>query len=129
VKVIDVAAGTSTPVFFVDADFYSGNMILTAPLALMGLADDATFDFTVESYDNYFTGQTSEIIGPMTFTPAKPKFTVEGELTRTVASGRNLVLRTLAPAGGDTTSPSQTGLLFLHRGNAGSESATVTLRR
>jgi hypothetical protein len=127
--VLDIAAGTSTPYFFVDADFYSGNMILTAPLAAMGLTDASTFDFTVLSYDNYFTGQVSETIGPMTFTPDKPKFQVQGDITRTIASGRNQLLRSTAVAGGDVASPSQTGLLLLHRGDAGSEASTITLRR
>lgn len=129
VFVFDIAAGTSTPFFFVDADFYSGNMILTAPLAAMGLTDSSTFDFTVLSFDNYFTGQISDTIGPMTYTPATPKFAVDGGITRTVAPGRSILLRSSAVPGGDTASPSQTGVLMLHRGNAGTESSTVVLRR
>lgn len=129
VFVFDFVTGFSTPFFFVDADFYSGNMILTAPLAAMGLTDASTFDFTVLSYDNYFTGQVSETIGPMTYTAATPKFRVEGDITRTVAPGRSILLRSSAVAGGDTASPSQTGVLMLHRGNAGSESSSVVLRR
>jgi minor extracellular serine protease Vpr len=129
VFVLDLASRVRTPYFFVDADFYSGNVILTAPLAAMGLTDSSTFDFLVLSYDNYFTGQTSDVIDGMTFTPAKPKFSVDGGNTRTVAPGRSIVLRTQAVPGGDTASPSQTGVLMLHRGNVGTEASTVALRR
>jgi minor extracellular serine protease Vpr len=132
VKVLNIAAGTVQAFFFIDADFYSGNMILTAPLSAMGLTDASTFDFTVLSYDNYFTGQVSEVIGPMTFTPAKPKFALEGGGIRvTVPTGVAGQLRSVAVAGGDVASPSQTGLLFLNRGNAGErgEASLVNIRQ
>jgi minor extracellular serine protease Vpr len=129
VFVLDIATGAATPFFFVDADFYSGNMIFTAPLQAMGLTDSSTFDFTVLAFDNYFGAGVSDAIGPMTFTPDKPKFRVDGAITRTVAPGRSILLRSTAVAGGDTASPSQTGLLMMYRGNAGVESSSVTLRR
>jgi minor extracellular serine protease Vpr len=129
VFVRNIAKGTSTPYFFVDADFYSGNMILSAPLEAMGLTAASTFDFTVLSYDNYFTDNVSETIGPMTFTPSTPKFAVEGDLMKKVATGRSLAVRSIAVAGGDVASPSQSGFLLLHRGDAGTESASVVIRR
>jgi hypothetical protein len=132
VKVLNIAAGTVQAFFFIDADFYSGNMILTAPLSAMGLTDASTFDFTVLSYDNYFTGQVSEVIGPMTFTPAKPKFALEGGGIRIgVPTGVAGQIRSVAVAGGDVASPSQTGLLFLNRGNAGErgEASLVNIRQ
>jgi minor extracellular serine protease Vpr len=127
--VFDYATGTSRAFFFVDADFYSGNMILTAPLQALGLTEDSTFSYTVTSFDNYFTGNNGDTIGPMTFTLSKPKFRVDGAITQTVNAGRPVLLRTQAVQGGDVASPSQTGLLLLHRGNEGQESAQVTLRR
>ncbi len=129
VFVFDFATGFSTPYAFVDADFYSGNMILTAPLSAMGLTDSSTFNFTAVSYDNYFTGQNSEIIGPMTFTPDKPKFKIDGAISRNLGTGESLVLRPQKVAGGDTASPSQKGILLLHRGNEGSESSSIVLQR
>jgi len=128
VSVFDYTTGISEPFFFVDADMYSGNMILTAPLAALGLADGSTFDFSVTSYDNYFTGQVSETIGPMTFTPNKPKYQVASGSTQAVAAGGRATLATAPVAGGAAASPSQKGLLLLYRGNTGSE-ADVLLAR
>jgi minor extracellular serine protease Vpr len=129
VFVSNIATGESTPYFFVDADFYSGNMIFTAPLAAMGLTDTSTFDFRVLSYDSYFTGNVSDSIGPMTFTPGTPKFAVEGDVTKKVPRNRSLAVPFTAVTGGDVASPSQSGFLLLHRGDAGTESATVVVRR
>jgi subtilisin family serine protease len=131
VKILNLATGTIQAFYFIDADFYSGNMILTAPLSAMGLTENSTFDFTVLSYDNYFTGNISETIGPMTFTPAKPKFALEGGgITLNVPSGVAGQVRSTAVAGGDVASPSQLGLLFLHRGNAGdNESRALKISR
>jgi len=113
--VLDYATGFSEPFFFVDADMYSGNMILTAPLSALGLAERATFDFSVTSDDNYFTGTVSKTLGPMAFMPDKPTYQVAGGPTQAVA-------------GGAATSPSQKGLLLLYRGNAGSEADVIVAR-
>jgi subtilisin family serine protease len=129
VYVLDIATGLSTPYYLVEADLFSGNMIFTAPLDVMGLTDSSTFNFTVVALDNYFTGQASDTIGPMTFTPDKPKFRVEGGTVVTVPRNRTVLLNTSAVAGGDTASPSQTGLLLMQRGNAGTESVPVQLSR
>jgi minor extracellular serine protease Vpr len=131
VKVLNISAGTAQAFFYIDADFYSGNMILTAPLSAMGLAEDSTFDFTVTSYDNAQSGDVSETIGPMTFTPSTPKFALQDNaITLDVPFAKTSQVRSIAVAGGDQASPSQTGLLFMHRGNAGSsESASITIRR
>jgi minor extracellular serine protease Vpr len=128
VKVLKIADSTVEAFFFIDADFYSGNMILTAPLSAMGLKEGTTFDYTVLAYDNYFTGQISDAIGPMTFTPNKPKFAVQGQSTVNVPKNTLVQIQSKIVAGGQAASPSQTGLLFLHRGNTGSEAATLSLR-
>lgn len=128
VSVLNHATGRSEPFFFVDADMYSGNMILTAPLAALGLADGSTFNFSVTSYDNYFADTVSETLGPMTFTPDKPMVQVASGPTQAVAAGAKLTLTTLRVAGGAAASPSQKGLLLLYRGNAGSEAEVIVAR-
>jgi subtilisin family serine protease len=128
VSVFDYATGLARPFYFVDADMYSGNMILTAPLAAMGLVDGSTFDFSVVSYDNYFTGTISETLGPMTYTPDKPKGQVVGGLSQAVAAGGRLTLATSPVAGGAAASPSQKGWLLLYRGNAGAEAEVILAR-
>jgi hypothetical protein len=128
VSVLNHATGRSEPVFFVDADMYSGNMILTAPLAALGLTDGSTFNFSVTSYDNYFADTVSETLGPMTFTPNKPMVQVTSGPTLAVAAGAKLTLTPLRVVGGAAASPSQKGLLLLYRGNAGSEAEVIVAR-
>jgi minor extracellular serine protease Vpr len=128
VGVFEFATGLSQLVTLIDADMFSGNMILTVPLAALGLGDDSTFDFAVQTFDNYFQSDRADTIGPMTFTPARPKFQVTGEQTRPIASGERLTLRTRSVPGGADASPSQSGLLLLYRGNAGSEADLVQSR-
>ena len=43
------------------------------PTAALGLADDATFDFNVTAFDNYFTGAATDGFGTMTYNGSKPR--------------------------------------------------------
>jgi minor extracellular serine protease Vpr len=128
VAVVNLATGSGQAVALIDADMYSGNMILTVPLAALGMADDSTFDFTVVTQDNYFGSANTDAIGPMTFTPSKPKFQVVGDLTQVIASGDKVTLRSQAVPGGAEASPSQLGHMLMYRGNAGSEADLIQVR-
>ena len=65
--------------FFLDAELNSGNAILTAPAgSALGLTPTTKFDFSVEAWDNYFTGVLTDSIGTMTYTLATPKYTGTG---------------------------------------------------
>ena len=108
------ATATAESHYAVDADLYSGQVILTA----LGLTDDSTFSFSVKAYDNYFTNQVSDTVGPMTFTPSRPRFMVAGGATQGIAAGRRATFTVEALAGGGRASPAQEGLLLLYRGNA-----------
>lgn len=127
VNVYDVAAGTITPVFYTDADLQSANAILTVPTAMLGMTDDTTFDFTVKVYDNYFTGNGTDSFPKATYTPSKPKFAADLS-TGTVAPFSTAKVGTAAVPGGDTASPSQTGLLLMYRLDAGREAEIIRLR-
>ena len=59
---------TSTIYFFADADLDSGNIILTAPLAALGLTAGSKFSFDVLAYDNYFTGLVSDSVEGSVYT-------------------------------------------------------------
>jgi hypothetical protein len=56
VRVYNVATGAISTFFYNDADLNSGNAILTAPLAAVGLTPSTTFTYSVLAIDNYFTG-------------------------------------------------------------------------
>jgi subtilisin family serine protease len=111
-------AGTTAAFFFTDAELNSGNAIMSAPLAALGLTSATKFDFTVESYDNYFTGALTDSIDTMTHTLATPKFTGSG-LPSFIPTNSKAQLDIASVAGGDAASPSQTGFLLLYRDAAG----------
>nr|PZN78395.1 MAG: peptidase S8 [Pseudomonadota bacterium] len=106
---------TATAYFYADADLNSGNIILTAPLSVMGLTPTSTFSFTVYAYDNYFTGLVSDVIENMVYTPAFPRFFVPDAPADGVPAGGFSVLTVEHIPEGDEASPSQTGLLLMYR--------------
>jgi hypothetical protein len=127
VNVVNLATGAGATYFYIDADLQSANAILTVPTAALGITDDTTFDFTVTAYDNYFTGNATDGFGTMTYTPTLPKFVATGSASPTVAPRSSLKLGTAAVPGGDTASPSQTGLLLMYRLDSGREADIVRL--
>src|SRR5262245_38657391 len=102
-----------TILFFTDADLDSGNAILTAPLSALGLTPSSTFDFLVFAFDNYFTGNQTDAIVNMTYTPSTPRFAASGIPVTGVPVGGSSTLNIQAVAGGDAASPSQTGILLM----------------
>ncbi len=98
--------------FYADTGLNSANMILTVPMSAVGLTPDDTFDFHVCTR-SAFTGEMMDSIGMMTHTPSMPRFSSPLFLTLPIG-GKAKVSVNLVP-GGDTASPSQTGLLFLYR--------------
>jgi hypothetical protein len=117
------AAGSAQPFFFADADLDSANMIMTVPLAAVGLAPTTRFSFDVVAFDNYFTGKATDAVRGMVFTPATPKFTtsfVQGAVDPW--SSRTIIVDDVPT--GATASPSQSGLLLMYR-DARTEAETV----
>lgn len=126
VAVADLAANTATAFFFADADLQSGNAILTAPLAALGLTPTSRFDFAIGAFDNYFTGRFTDGIGlafdtagnavwePMTYTPGTSRFAAAAASLVVPADGQ-ATLAVSSPAGGDAASPSQKGFLLMYR--------------
>lgn len=127
VSVFDVTTGTITTVTYIDADLQSANAILTVPTAALGITDDTTIDFTVTAYDNYFTGVATDTFPTVTYTPTMPKFVAAGGLSGTVVPFSSASIGTAAVPGGDTASPSQTGLLLMYRRDAGSEADIIQM--
>lgn len=114
VYVADLSTGSATAYYYADADLQSSNMIFTAPMEVLGLTPDSTFDFFVQAYDNYFTGNLTDETDVMTFTGSMPRF-ITDLVEVPLAPGEMLKPQVVHNPGGDAASPSQLGLLFLYR--------------
>jgi minor extracellular serine protease Vpr len=117
----------ATAVAFADADLQSGNVILTVPTLAIGITDDTTIDFEVAAFDNYFTGEQTDAIDAMTYTPSLPKFIAVSppEVVRPHSTVR---IRTAGVPGGAAASPSQIGLLLMHRLDARREATIIRIQ-
>ena len=115
VAVFNVATNAATIFFFTDADLNSANAILTAPLSALGLNASSRFDFSVFAFDNYFTGNPTDTIVNLTYTPSTPRFVASGVPATGVPVGGSSTLTIQAVPGGDVASPSQTGILLMYR--------------
>lgn len=124
----NLATGASSAYYYADADLNSANIILSVPLSALGLTPDKPFDFTASAADNYFTGSITDAFDKMTFTPAKPRYAVNGDSSGIVRSHRVQRVDTITPAGGATASPSQTGFLVMLRRNAGLEAQVIVAK-
>ena len=66
--------------FYTDADLNSGNVIFTVPMnssagaVNVGVQPGTTFGFSVYAFDNYFTGNLTDSIEGMRFTPGAPRY-------------------------------------------------------
>ncbi len=127
VVVHDMATGIVTPAFYLDADLQSANAILTVPTALLGMTDSTTFDFTAQVYDSYFSGRITDRFPKVTYTPDRPRYAVIGVPPGPLAPFSATRLGTEAVAGGDTASPSQSGLLLMYRRDAGREAQIIRM--
>jgi hypothetical protein len=127
VFVANLATASATAFFYADADLDSGNVILTAPLAALGgIAPTQQIKFNVTVFDNYFTGEPTDSVAGMVFTPAIPKFTTTID-TGTVTPFNSGLISVDDVNGGATASPSQSGLLLLYR-DARIEAETVSVK-
>jgi subtilisin family serine protease len=115
VAVANFATGAASLFFFADADLNSANMIMTAPLAALGLTPTSTFDFSVYAFDNYFTGDLTDSIEGITYTAGVPRYVASGVPLTGVPVDGSSVLTIDAVTGGDVASPSQSGILLLYR--------------
>jgi subtilisin family serine protease len=126
VSVLNFTEETVTPLFFTDADLNSANAILTAPLADLGLTPETQFRFSAVAFDNYFTGEATDAIEDMVYTPGSPKFVGTGVPETGVPAGGASLLNVARLPDGEAASPSQTGLLLVYRdGRTGQEADSI----
>ena len=123
--------GAAGAFFLADADFNSGNVIFTVPLNIgtgsIALAPGATIGFSVFAFDNYFTGNLTDSIEGMRFTPGLPRFGVVGDPFGTVDARGNATLGVTTATLPDAQS-SELGLLMMYRRNTGTEADAIRIR-
>jgi len=134
VFVANLATGApATAVFYTDADLNSGNAIFTVPMnssagsVNVGVAPGTTMTFSVFAFDNYFTGNLTDAIEGMRFTPGSPRFGVVGDPFGSVPSKTTAMLGVTTATLPGTTS-SELGLLMMYRRNAGTEAEAIRIR-
>ncbi len=126
VRVINLNTSAGGTFFFSDADLNSSNIIMTAPMLFLGLTPSTQFNVSVYAYDNYFTGNNTDAIEGMTYTAGAPRYYADN-IAPVVPKGGSTTLNISALPGGDTASPSQTGLLLMYRDASQKHEADVIL--
>lgn len=119
----------SYPTFFTNTDFNSANVILQVPLNRIGasvplvpspspvanpISPTQPITFTIQVFDNYFTGLLNDEIGPMVYTPAAPKYAINGALGNILVPPGGSVPVPITSTG-LTGSPSQSGILLMYQ--------------
>lgn len=130
VFVFNLTTGRARAFFFTDADLNSGNVIFTVPLNIAGglaLPAGRTIGFSVFAFDNYFTGNLTDSIEGMRFTPATPRFGVVSAPFAEVPASSTAELGVTTATLPDTAS-SELGLLLMYRRNAGAEADAIRMR-
>jgi subtilisin family serine protease len=138
VFVADIAAGTASgPYAYTIADLDSANAIMTVPLSALktsgglNLGITTPFTFEVLAFDNYFTGNLTDLIGPMQYELDMPNVyandvTVVPNTTAPMTVFPNNAANIFLTGPYNGNSPSQTGLLFMYSdGKAGRETDGV----
>lgn len=111
--------------FFADADFDSGNMILTVPLAALGLGPGSSFDAVVLGGENYSVGLVTDVVEGITYTVGAPRHMVQEGSTLVMPPDSQAFATVLHT--GIFAPSSQTGLLLQYRNNAKKEFTAVTV--
>lgn len=142
VFVADIAAGTATgPFFYSIADLDSANVILTAPLSALQtsqglqLTYSTPFVYSVLAFDNYYTGNLTDSIGPMYYELDMPQFyagasdfTVPANSATPLAIFPNNAANPYFTGPYNGNSPSQSGLLMMYTdGKVAREADFVTV--
>lgn len=109
VNLYNLNTGTSAAYFYTGADLNSANAVLTVPFSAMGITAATPIAFSVYAFDNYFTGNLTDAIENMRYTPGTPRYAATDVV---VPAGGSTALPVQAVNGGSAASPSQSGLLL-----------------
>ncbi|MBV9406593.1 MAG: hypothetical protein JO211_14710, partial [Acidobacteriaceae bacterium] len=143
VFVEDLTANPATirgPYYYTVADLDSANAMLTAPLSALAtstglqLATSTAFSFYVAAFDNYYTGNLTDFVGPMSYELDMPQFYSAEEFT---VPANGIVNLTVYPNNASSpfltgayngNSPSQSGLLLMYKdAKNGQETSSVVV--
>lgn len=134
VFVANLATGAAaTAVFFTDADLDSGNVIYTVPMNAsagpinVGIQPGTTFGFSVFAFDNYLSGNLTDSVENMLFTPGSARFGVTGLPFGTVAP-RSFTTVPVTTATVPDAKTTENGLLLMYRRNTLLESEVIKVR-
>jgi minor extracellular serine protease Vpr len=125
------AGGPGLGQFFTDADLNSGNVILSVLVnngpGSMTLAPGATIGFAVRAFDNYFTGNETDAIEGMRFTPSVPRYGLVGGPFGSLAarSGGTVGIVETAVTPEQST---ESGVLLMYRRNADKEANAIRVQ-
>jgi subtilisin family serine protease len=138
VVVYDATNGTGQIYYYSATDLNTGNIILTAPLAALSTSTglqvntNTKFNFWAYAFDNFFTGNLTDAIGPMTYELDMPQFYTDN--TGYLVAPNTNVSATIFPnnaanpffgAPYNGNSPSQTGILLLYRDAVNGKEADI----
>lgn len=137
VFLVDLAAPAPAPTYFIDSTFNTQNFILPMDAESIGVTPGEPFRFRVFAYNGYFTGDLWDCApkvgdfceGTYQYTPGLPRYDIaeEGRLLDVPPASAVAIAWTSSPEGA-TASPSQTGLLLMHRNAfAGRESDHILI--
>jgi minor extracellular serine protease Vpr len=120
VSTIEIATGAITSYFYADADLNSGNLLMTASMAGLGIVEGRTIGATVTARDAYYTGRATDSLSGLRFTPGasrfKPAEAPYGEVPSTGSAKAKVSRAEVAAA-----TSSEQGMLVMYRRNAGPE--------
>jgi hypothetical protein len=127
VTAVNLATNAAVTNFYSIADLATANITLTVLMRDIGISAGSKFSYQVFAFDNYFTGSLTDWSGVATVTPNTPRFSASASSVSVPVNGTAALTVSSNPAG-DAASPSQSGLLLLHRdGKTGAEATAVTV--
>jgi len=130
VAVANLKTNESAAYYFIGADFNSANMIMTVPLSALGITKDNKITFSAYAFDNFFTGEVTDGIENMVFTPGKPRYAAAGIPETGLPAGSAAPVMVNVIEGGNAASPAQSGLLvLLGDGTPDAEAIAISVRK
>ncbi|MBX3002024.1 MAG: CHRD domain-containing protein [Caldilineaceae bacterium] len=121
---VNLNTNVAQPWYFIDSTFNSNNFILPMDAASIGVTPGQPFRFKVFAFDAYFGGPAWDCApkigftcaGTYQYTPGAARFNVaEANLFPTIPPNDQVEFAWTSSPAADMASPSQVGLLFLHR--------------
>ena len=119
-------AASGSAFFYTDADLNSGNVIMTVPFSRLGVAPTTTLTMDVLAIDNYFTGNVTDSVTGLKFTPGNPRFSVAESFGAVATGGSSAMDVNVATV--PAANSSEQGMLVMFRRNVGSEATALTIR-